>query len=1562
MDSSDVSSEREKVRLAVEQIVPPGTPVSADEVAGELGCTQSAARCHLEQLGDRGDLEAKTVGGGVRVWWQSASTDEAAGHAAEGDRSFVADALADVEVGVFVLNDDFEVEWVNRTVERYFGLDRADVVGADKRRLARERIADAVADSTAFADATLRTYDDNSYEESFECRVLPGEGREARWLEHRSKPIESGAYAGGRVELYYDVTDHKESNEQLRGEEAFTESILENQRDLVYAFDARGNLLRWNDRLEAVTGYDSEAIAEMQPTDFIAEDSRDEAAAVVSRTIESGESETVELPLRTADGERIPYEFSGAPLTDDGTVVGVTGIGRDVSERRTRERQLRRDRNRLQRILEANPAALAIFDASGELIEANAPAESALGATPDGEYVAGSAHCLDAEGRVLPFEERPVGRTLATGEPVIDREIRLAPSADADARWYSVTTMPICDDDGTLEQIAMSAEDVTRLKRQARRLERQRDDLESELNGVFERIDDAFYGLDDEFRFTFVNESAERLLDRPESELLGVRLWDAFPGIGETEIGANYERAMATQEPVTFEEHYPPLDAWFEVRVYPSDTGLSVYFRDVTARKEHEQKLERYRTVVETLNDGVYALDPDERFAMANGAFLEMVGYEREELLGEPVSITYGEGIVDELTTMTAEIAAGEREVGVLEHGLRTQDGGEIAVETRFGPYEYDEERYAHTGVCRDVTDRKQFEETLTSLHAATRELFSSETDREVSRVVHEAVADVLGVPGAAVYRYDPVRELMLPSVQSMDAAFMDERFPELPVDDSITGRVFEAGESRYYENLADVPHLYVDASSTQMRTGAFVPMDEHVLVVGARSVDAFDEDTRQLLDLVAANAEAAYEHVERGGQLEQYRTLTQAAYDVILTVDEESTILSANPVIESMFGYPPDEIEGEPLTAVIRPDDADRHLEEFNEYLRTGRRSLDWEYLELEAQHRDGTPVPIAVSFNEVTYGGRQYFVGIIRDITERKEYERELRERIHQQEAVGDLGQRALARRDVDALFDEASARVADTLDAEFCEILELDDEGGELLLRAGVGWREDAVGEVPAGQRATQAGYTLSMDEPVLVEDLATEPRFGDADYQTEHGVRSGITVTVGPLDDPWGVLGVHHTTAGQFSERDVAFVQSIANVLTTAIERNANEQRLVDQREQLRALNNLNEVVRRITEAVVDRSTREEIEQVVCERLAAADSYEFAWIGEVDAQSATVEARAEAGVEGYLDEMTVSVDADGSRSRGLAGRALHTREMQVVNDVFDALRFEPWRGAAREYGYRSVAAIPIVHGGTLYGLLGVYADRPEAFTGDEQRVLGQLGEVVGHAIAAAERKRALVSDEVVEVEFRIPRVFEAFDADVATDGRIALDRTVPIGDGEYLMYGTAAPDAVDGVRGLVEALPHWTAVSFIDEEREDDRRFELRLAEPPALEAVIAQRGSIEKGIIENRDYRIVLQFSPGVDVREIIDVVEESYPSAEMVARRQVTRRNDGPQGPAPLADELTDRQRSTLEIAYHLGYFEWPRDSTAEDVADSLGVSSPTVHKHLRRAQRKVFSEVVDEN
>ena len=730
---------------------------------------------------------------------------------------------------------------------------------------------------------------------------------------------------------------------------------------------------------------------------------------------------------------------------------------------------------------------------------------------------------------------------------------------------------------------------------------------------VLERIDDAFFALDEQWRFTYLNEQAEDLLNVDRQHVLGENVWEAFEPAAGTTFQEEYERAMETQEPVSFEEYYAPLSIWVEVTAYPSETGLSVYFRDVTDRIERERDLEQYERIFETMDDGVYAVDEDGTFTLVNDAYTELLGYDREQLLGSHVSTVVDTDTAQQAAELEAELRAGTRETATLEATIERNDGTEIDAEATFSMLP-DGDR---VGVVRDISERKQFERRLVELHEISRNLVRAESSEEVVDIATDALREVLDAPASLYFGYDEARDVLGPPVVDDPSDILDVEFSAVtPGEGSVTGLVFETREARYFPDVRDVPQYEQPSERSPVKSAVAAPVGDGG-VLGAVAADraAFDDQMRQLVEVIATNVAAALDRVE----------------------DEQR------------------------------------------------------------------------------------------------------LRKRIVQQEGVTEFGKLVLTDHDIDQLMADAARLVAETLDTDYCKVLDLDEAGEQLLLRQGVGWDEDVVGSgtVSAIDDGSQAAHTLASDEPIVVSDLDAETRFSGPDLLRDHDVTSGVSTIIGPADDPWGILGAHDTDEKVFSEYDVNFVQSVANILAAAIERHQDEVELRDRRDRLAALNDINSLVHSLAESMFGLSSKDEIQQLVCDRLAASDSFEFAWVGSVDGGDVVVDA--EAGVEDYLDDLDLAID-DSTGEPGPTAVAHETGDMQVVQDVTTDPRYEHWREHAETNGYRASASIPIADG-EIHGTLNVYSGRVSAFDDEERDALRRLGSILAYALSSVDRDREL-----------------------------------------------------------------------------------------------------------------------------------------------------------------------------------------------------------------------------
>jgi PAS domain S-box-containing protein len=714
----------------------------------------------------------------------------------------------------------------------------------------------------------------------------------------------------------------------------------------------------------------------------------------------------------------------------------------------------------------------------------------------------------------------------------------------------------------------------------------------------------------------------------------------------------------------------------------------------------------------------------------------------------------------------------------------------------------------------------------------------------------------------------------------------------------------------------------------------------------GAEEYLARDEATPELL------VRSVYHAVERAAherELRRYEALVTESTDAIAVVAPDGTIEYITPSVRGVMGYEPEELTGENAFEYVHPDDRPMVAEEYQATIEnpTYRGSAEFRF-----EHSDGHWVVLhARGRNLMEAPAVEGLVVHSHDVTERHEYERRLERRETCLRRITEI----IADRDrsFDEQVDALLSVGREMLDVEYGSLSRLR---GDRYVFEAVAGADDAVqaGDV-VPLSSTNCERTVSREERLVLEDIEAEaPELAERAGNREIGINCYLGTPVVVEDDVVGTFCFYGSDAGEgFSEWAETFVDLVGGWIGSELESRRNTERLS-------VLNGLNAVVHDVTEAVISRSTREEIEHIACQRLAESDAYEFAWVAEMDAPTRKVVCRTEAGVDDYLEDVTVSADPDQDEGLGPTGRALQTGEMHTVRDVFTDPDYGPWRETAEEYGFRSSAAIPIRHEETVYGVLNVYADRTEAFRREERSVVEHLGEIIGHAIAAAQRKQALVSDAVVELELDIPGAFEGIGGLETLEDPIQVERMLSVSDSKFLLYGTTTASALETLESASPEFDSLEELSVVGETPECVT-FELRVSEPSVLSRVATLGGAIETAVIEDGDYRLTAQFPRGTDVRQVVDALEEAFDRVDVVARRQITRPESASERFAHAWQErLTDRQRTAVEAAFYSGFFEWPRDTSGEAVAESLDVTPPTFHQHLRTAERKLLSTLLD--
>ncbi len=546
------------------------------------------------------------------------------------------------------------------------------------------------------------------------------------------------------------------------------------------------------------------------------------------------------------------------------------------------------------------------------------------------------------------------------------------------------------------------------------------------------------------------------------------------------------------------------------------------------------------------------------------------------------------------------------------------------------------------------------------------------------------------------------------------------------------------------------------------------------------------------------------------------------------------------------------------------------------------------------------------------------------------------------------------------------DAAARVladavSDVLGAPGVGVFLFDDEENHLRPAA----MTDRMRSYYGGETVFGPGKPDSVTWRVFVTGESVQfddVRTSGSHVNEETAARGSVFVPLGEH----GTLAVATDVVGAFSESSRDVVETLAAATRTALDRigseallRQRERRLREREDRLRYYDRLDRLTGSVDEAVLEGSTRDDVEAAVVDCLVDDDWFDFAWIGTTDSETGTLTPRAWAGDGSqYLDDVSLATEASGEPACRTAREGDATRAPNVAEN----LDGDGWERAALARDFHSVMSVPLVYDGVPYGVLTTYADRPDAFQDPVASVLERIGRTTAHAINAAERRHAVLSNDVTELELRIRAPDDVLN--VVAEGvgtTVECLELAPRSDGStemrFATTGVSAESVLATAAGLV-------AVDSVTHVAGDGDHAFRAVVDGETVGSVIAASGGLPRTITaDGRTLHATVDVPGPVDARTFVDRVERRYGDVELLARREHDRSASTRVGFRDELDaELTERQRDVLRTAHDLGFFRSPRDATGQDVADELGVSQPTVSHHLREGQGKLFSLLFGES
>ncbi|HEX8988314.1 MAG TPA: PAS domain-containing protein [Rhodocyclaceae bacterium] len=898
-----------------------------------------------------------------------------------------------------------------------------ELLALHKEALLGKRFADVVAPSTQEAAlAALREADEKGLSFGKLLRVDLPQGE--RWFELSVSKKPGSDVPGRFIVLSRDVTGRKRMEDDIRRRELEFRSLAENMPDIVVRYDRHARALYMNPAIVANVAPGFRPVLGEAPIEtYPGQDGAVGHQRIVEQVIATGMPAEWEFQTRNPQGEtRIHHARYVAERDEDGEIVGVLGIGRDITERKRMEDDIRRREQEFRSLAETMPDNVVRYDRRGRVQYFNPALSSSL--APQLMPVLGRSAADTSRGREsLTAYHRAVEQVIATGTPS-EIEFQI-PNPRGETRDHRVHIVAERDANGEITGALSIGRDISERKRMEQAVAAR----EQEFRSLAENSHDRIIRYDLDGRVRYLNSRLLAFFGKSAADVIGKLPSEVWPDGCYDGIERACTRAMETGEATTLE--FDIADAAGaprsnQVVVVPERDGAGRiigalgFGRDITTLRETERKLRRF---IENLPGMAYTfrISPDghAHVPYVSPAIKELFGVEPDDVKEDAAplcALTHSEDR-PRIEAATAESARTMTPYRV-EYRICRPDQPERWVDQRCVPEREADGSTIWYGIMLDITERKLAEE-YEQFRSRTLELLSGGAPlpvileaivRGVERLNPHMICSILLLDKQG----KKLGEGIAPSLPDFYNAAVDGL--EIGVGVGCCGTVAATGERVIADDIMTHPY-WAAFKGLAAKAGLAACWSEPIRastgkVLGtfavyhrqAHSPTAFDisivEKTTHLVSIAIERWRAA--EALRASELE-FRDLAENLPDFLVRYDREGRRTYINPAMERMFQLAAEEMLGTSLqennpTNMLMPESYLRALEHT---LATGERSEFEMQVGLRGEVRTGQCFIVAERAADGQISGA---IAITRDITELKRNEAELERHRHHLENLVD------------------------------------------------------------------------------------------------------------------------------------------------------------------------------------------------------------------------------------------------------------------------------------------------------------------------------------------------------------------------------------------------------------------------------------------------------------------------------------------------------------------------------------------------------------------------------